>query len=438
MLVVLAVIALTMLSLPPTSLAEDGGVDPRVPAGLYRAGSPHPVVEFANATVEEGTNDSLVVQVSFPGFGDVDDVTVELELYGWATYGVEMTYSEVPDPRPVFVSDGPEAVTDTLWREVVDVTANGEATIEPTVDVPHDVTTGYYRVRVKLSWDGGAKTATSMGHHTASEWRDVLAQRGIETTSATSTFYVSEAGLNAVPRHFTYVSRPNLVPDLGDFTTPVIRPGERGTYNFTITNRYDQAIEDVTVTVEVYMWATIEESKPLDDLDGPAPKVEGDTSYTGTFPSIASGGSVPVRLEFKTSGDTPKGTYFVRHRIEFTYEDQEFQMDSRGYYSWDEWEGFDYSNLHYQLGTAGIVPDSSFSVKDPVPLWPLATLIALCVLFGSLAVVFYLAEEHGEQYPRLKRGLQRLTGRWEQRKALMRQRIEDLRGDDEGSGDTDT
>lgn len=435
MLVVLAVIALMMLSMPSPSLAEDGGVDPRLPADLYKSGSPHPEVVFANATIEEGTNGSLTITVSFPGFGDVDDVTVELELYGWATYGVEMAYSEVTGPRPVFVSDGPEAVSDLVWREVVDVPANGDVTIEPAVDVPHDVTTGYYRVRVMLTWDGGSKTATSMGHHTAAEWRDVLAQRGVETTTATDTFYVSEAGLNAVPEHFLYVSQPNLVPDFGDFTTPVIRPGERGTYNFTITNRYDQEITGVTVTVEVYMWATIEESDPLEDLDGPAPKVEGDTSYTEDFPSIPSGGSVPVKLTFKTAEDTPKGTYFVRHRVVFTYDDVEFRMDSRGYYTWDEWEGFDYSNLHYQLGTAGIVPDSSFSVKDPVPLWPLATLIALCVLFGSLAVVFYLAEEHGEQYPRLKRGLQRLTGRWEQRKALMRQRIEDLRGDEEGPED---
>lgn len=436
MLVALAVIALAMLSLPSPSLAGDGGVDPRLPSDLYQAGSPHPEVGFPNATIEEGTNGSLTVQLSFPGFGDMDDVTVELELYARGEYGSEEAYSAVTGPRPVFVSDGPEAVSDLVWREVVDVPANGDATVEPTVDVPDDVAAGYYRVRVKLTWDGGSKTATSMGHHTASEWREVLAQRGVGTTTSTSTFYVSEAGFNAVPERFLYVSQPNLVPDFGDFTTPVIRPGEGGTYNFTITNRYDQEITGVTVTVEVYMWATIEESSSIVDLDGPVPKVEGDTSYTETFPSIPSGGSVPVKLKFKTSGDTPKGTYFVRHRIEFTYGDQDFRMDSRGHYTWDEWEGFDYSNLHYQLGTAGIVPDSSFSVKDPVPLWPLATLIALCVLFGSLAVVFYLAEEHGEQYPRLKRGLQRLTGRWEQRKALLRQRIEDLRGDEGGSGDT--
>jgi len=137
--------------------------------------------------------------------------------------------------------------------------------------------------------------------------------------------------------------------------------------------------------------------------------------YDLVISSIEPGASVPVMLTITTSGDTDKGTYFVRHHIVFTYNDTEFEMSSRGYFTWDQWEGFDYSNLYYQLdGSAGIVPDSSFSVKDPVPLWPLATLITLCVLFGALAVVFYLAEEHGDQYPRLKKGLQYWTGRWEQ------------------------
>ena len=70
-----------------------------------------------------------------------------------------------------------------------------------------------------------------------------------------------------------------------------------------------------------------------------------------------------------------------------------------------------------------------------MPLWPLATLIVLCVLFGALAVVFYLAEEHGDQYPRLKKGLQYWTGKWEQRKRLLQQRMDELRGEDWEKGD---
>ena len=137
-----------------------------------------------------------------------------------------------------------------------------------------------------------------------------------------------------------------------------------------------------------------------------------------------------------TEDDTLKGTYFVRHKITFTYLpegdslQQGFAMLSRGYYSSEQWEGFDYSNLYYQLdGSSGIIPDSSFSVKDPVPLWPLAALIGLCVLFGALAVVFYLAEEHGEQYPRLKKALQYWSGKFEQRRRLMQQRLDELRGE---------
>lgn len=282
--------------------------------------------------------------------------------------------------------------------------------------------------------------ALSMGHFTEVEW-DQNIERVRDGEDPVGTDYlVSEAGFTVVPEHFIYVSQPNKVPDFGDFTTPVIRPGEKGRYNFTVTNRYNLTITDVFVTVEFYMWATIEESKPIEDLDGPVPVIDGIGEPVNRIllPDIPPGGSEPVRLDIATEEDTPKGTYFVRHRIEFVYEGVAFVMESRGYYTWDQWEGFDYTNLYYQLGTAGIVPDSSFSVKDPVPLWPLATLIILCVLLGTLAVVFYLAEEHGDQYPRLKKGLQYWSGKYQQRKRLMQQRLEDIRADQEADdGDLD-
>jgi hypothetical protein len=316
-------------------------------------------------------------------------------------------------------------------------------TIEPMVDVPQGGARGYYRVRVTLAWTegGGTKDAMSRGHFTEAEWQSNLDRvRDGEVPEGTD-FLVSEGGFSLVPEHFNEVSQPNRVPDFGDFTTPVIRPGEEGRYNFTVTNRYDAAMTDVVVTIEFYMWATIEDAKPIERISGTPPKVkgEGDIKVTESLGTIEAGAKEEVAIFITTSGDTDKGTYFVRHSISFTYEGVDFTISSRGFFTWDQWEGFDYSNLYYQLdGSAGIVPDSSFSVKDPVPLWPLATLIALCVLFGALAVVFYLAEEHGDQYPRLKKGLQFWTGRWEQRKRLMQQRMDELRGEDrEAEGSID-
>jgi hypothetical protein len=420
----------------------EGGVNPRVPFGLYDEEKFHIFIDFKNSTVEQGAEGELIIDVSYKG-GIPNDTSainahITLEIYGWAKYGDE---GPLPEGKPKFryFDAWANATIDRLTYEIwgdVPSNSNGKLELRPLV-VTDDVSDlGFYRVSIQMYWEtdsGIPRTARSMGTYGLGQWEESIELVRDGQKPIDADFLITEAGFNVVPEHFDVISAPNKVPDFGDFTTPVIRPGESGRYNFTVTNRYDEVITDVTVTVEFYMWATIEDAKPIEDIEGPPPKVKGEGGplYDLVISSIEPGASVPVVLTITTSDDTDKGTYFVRHRIEFTYEGVEFQMSSRGYFTWDQWEGFDYSNLWYQLdGNAGIVPDSSFSVKDPVPLWPLATLIALCVLFGALAVVFYLAEEHGDQYPRLKKGLQRITGRWEQRKRLMHQRMEELRGED--------
>ena len=424
---------LLLLCLPATGALGEGGIDNNLPPDVYDISFPRPKVVFLNDTFEEGQTAILEVVVSFPNVERNVVVNVVLKLYGWGMYGEERSISEFDNP-PFF--NDPVDGNPLLWANETIVAQAKETSLYPEVNLSAEGTYGYYRVSVLLEIENGT-TAKSMGYFTEQEWKDnIELVRSVKDPSGTD-YIVSEGGFTLVPKHFTTVMQPNLVPDFGDFTTPVIRPGEKGKYNFTVTNRYDVPITGVLITVEFYMWATIEDAKPIEDLDGPPPLIEGEGHpfKVISLDSIAPGESKDVLVIIKTKEDTPKGTFFVRHRIEFVYEGETFIMASRGFFTWDQWEGFDYSNLYYQLRVSGIVPDSSFSVKDPVPLWPLATLIVLCVLFGTLAVVFYLAEEHGDQYPRLKKGLQFWTGRWEQRKRLMQQRMDELRGKDWEKGD---
>jgi hypothetical protein len=426
---------LLLFCLPATGALGEGGVDPSLPDNVYDASVARPVVVFPNQTFAEGGIGELSVTLSFPNINEDLDITIYLMIYAWGVYGTEKVLSEISGPLPEFIDYEIGRMHEKQrWMNLTTIPAGKPVTLRPEVDVPEGGERGYYRVRVTLAWsDDPVTTAASMGHFTDEEWKEIMDMIRDGETPAGVDFFVSEGGFTLVPKNFDTVSAPNMVPDFGDFTTPVIRPGESGKYNFTVTNRYDYEITNVTVTVEFYMWATIEDSKPIENIEGPPPKVkgEGGPKYDLVISSIEPGASETVMLTITTSGDTAKGTYFVRHSIEFTYEGDDFVMSSRGFFTAEQWEGFDYTNLYYQLdGSAGIVPDSSFSVKDPVPLWPLATLIVLCVLFGALAVVFYLAEEHGEQYPRLKKGLQFWTGRWEQRKRLLQQRMDELRGED--------
>lgn len=404
-----------------------------------------PTVEFKNVTIpidrHANATGSLRLRLYDDRGQNLTNITLHLSIYGWGMLGEERYQFELETPMPTFlVGEGYFLDEDFSTKcyasfdgTLGDATRAWELIIN--VSVPPRAEPGFYRVSLKLEFndDPHGLYAGSRGLFQENIWAMLLeeAWKGGVLSSVIEGVrgLLPEAGFTVAPPDFDLVSRPNRVPDFGNFTTPVIRPGEKGTYNFTISNRYDADMTDVVVRVELYMWATLEESKALDRLKGPKPKFDdGATSTEVTFPGgIPKGGRVEVRLDIGTNDDTPKGTYFVRHRLTFTYMGETYNMSSRGYFTTPQWEGFNYGNLYYQLNVSGIVPDSSISVKDPVPLWPLALLVGLCVFFGALAVVFYLAEEHGSEYPRLKKALQYWTGKLEQRRRLMQQRLDELR-----------
>jgi hypothetical protein len=132
-----------------------------------------------------------------------------------------------------------------------------------------------------------------------------------------------------------------------------------------------------------------------------------------------------VELEIRTAPPTPEGVYFTRHSVAFDYPNftvfgnstprsAHFVMKSRGFFTAQEFESINYTDLENSLsalGVAGIVPDSSFSVKKPASLWPLAFVAGATALTGGLSFAMYLADMHPGRFPQVKRALLRLTGK---------------------------
>jgi len=444
-----AVVAVLLLALVPpagglTEQERAGGWSGALPKDLLPGIAPRVLV--GNITVplipDDNANATLAIRLYDDRRQNLSGLVLTLELYRWGVLGQEMDLDQLPGPHPTFLP-GEGAVVNgshgTLY--VVNVTgplpevAPGTI-VQVNVTIPHSAALGFYRVRSQLEFldtSGAAKVARSRGHLSDAQWEAALlaAKGGKPVSGAVPGLdgLLPEAGFTFAPEDFRYVSMPNAVPDFGNFTTPTIRPGRSGTFNFTITNRYLEPIKNVTITIEIYMWATLESSKAIDRLGGPAPKFgNGLTRIVApTIPVLERWKPEPITVDISTKDDTPKGTYFVKHSVEFEHNGTAYTMSSRGHFSSAQWEGFAYNNLYYQLNVSGIVPDSSFNVKDPVPLWPLGVLVGLCALFGALAVVFYLAEEHGPEYPRLKKALQKWTGKYEQRRRLLEQRLDELR-----------
>ncbi len=231
----------------------------------------------------------------------------------------------------------------------------------------------------------------------------------------------------------SYVSSPAHVPNFDNFTTPVIEPGKSGKFNFTVENRYAATMQDVTLNIEIYMWATEQECKNIGEVrDAPIIQESGSFKYTLHLGDIQSGELKPVVFHIRTFSHTPDGVYFVRFSIFFRYNGSEYKMWSPGYFTKEEWDNatknhqLNLTYLSQVLGEPvdGIVPDSSFSVKSSL-MWVLYVLIALTTVVGIAAFYTYLKEEGA-----IKRGdesIYRLKGKYRELEEEVREKIKKIK-----------
>ena len=213
----------------------------------------------------------------------------------------------------------------------------------------------------------------------------------------------------------SYVSSPAHVPNFDNFTTPIIKPGEYGKFNFTIQNRYVNSMHNVVLNIGIYEWATEQTHKTINEItNAPVIRENGKTNITLHLGTVYPGENATVIFYVKTFGGTPNGVYFVRFSIFFNYNSSHYMMWSPGYFSRSVWNAATENhtlNLTYlskAIGRPvdGIVPDSSFSVQSSM-MWILYVLIGITAFVGFLAIYTYLKEEKisnsaDEKYYQLK------------------------------------
>ncbi len=231
---------------------------------------------------------------------------------------------------------------------------------------------------------------------------------------------------------------------LSDFITPTVAPGDTLVFAFNVSNPYDDpdcVMVNVSLTVGIYRYATQEEVRDVDDdFDRPPTFDDGDTETTLELDELGLGAAVRVNLTIETDRDTPHGsyfvqsTYFVRFRLEFNFEDNatDVVLQSRGYFTdeqWDEMVSFDPEqsivNMTYmaELGVDGLIPDSSFGLKIPIPRWPLALLIVACAGTAFMATYYFVLDNPGK-YPWLEKRFYQLRGKLGQ----LRGKLKDVLG----------
>ncbi len=225
-------------------------------------------------------------------------------------------------------------------------------------------------------------------------------------------------------------------------STPQLVPGDSGVFLFQLNSTYASNLTNVRLNVSIYAYATIEGETRVDPAwPYPYPRIRENTSgghdHLFAIPSLPAGTKLNLSFTVDTSADSdlmPYGSvfsqasYFVRFWLEFDGNVSgnltRYRMASRGYFSADAWERatnatytspcvapYCRGNLNLTvLGVDGILPDSAFGVKEPIPQWPFYLLIALAVLFLVLAFLFWV-EENPSAYPRVETWWARTRGR---------------------------
>ncbi len=232
----------------------------------------------------------------------------------------------------------------------------------------------------------------------------------------------------AEPGDPSYVNRI-----MNDFSTPTVVPGKTLIFSFNVSDPYEGAsMTGIVLTVGIYKYATKDEVREVNESFPHAPLINGEfLEYKKTLDSMPIGGTIMVqRVSFaiETSHKTPHGTYFSSSayflRFNLTFSLQSYSapvvLKSRGYFTDEQWrlmftnedESNHSLNVDYMhsLGVSGIIPDSSFGLKAPIPRWPL---VILGIATGGAAVmaVYYFVIDNPGKYPPLEKRFYYLRGK---------------------------
>lgn len=266
------------------------------------------------------------------------------------------------------------------------------------------------------------------------------------------------ASPHAAAEDFGAVGKVNKLINVRE--TPQLAPGESGKFVFYFNSTYTDPIQDVRLNASIYRYATIDESVPVDSTWPYAyPKIaesmgSDPREWVWTAGTVVPGAVNLLNFTVVTAADSddmPHGSifsqssYFLRFWLEFTGNVSgnltRFRMVSLGFFTRAEWNAagvpptdpcdppdcrghVNVTMLAGFLGVDridGIIPDSAFGVKEPIPRWPFYALIGAAGLLLVLAFLFWVEENPGS-YPKVEAWWARTRGRFARLRPLRRTR----------------
>ena len=232
------------------------------------------------------------------------------------------------------------------------------------------------------------------------------------------------------------VRDPAKVSAMLDFDGCQVAPGTSCAFEIHLKNSYAGAMRAVNFTAEVFEYATIEERRTVDaswPYAYPGLNTTNTRKLDLALGDVPAGYVGPFNFTILTSWDMPygswlsQGSYYLRFRLEFDFTEgnatRRYTLASWGHFTQAQRLAATGQNPATcpptdcrgdvnltTLWVDGLLPDSSFGVREPIPLWPYYLLIAGTVAFLVLAFFFY-AEENPGTFPRTERAWALIRGK---------------------------
>jgi len=229
---------------------------------------------------------------------------------------------------------------------------------------------------------------------------------------------------------------------MSDFATPTVKPGQTARFEFNVSNPYGNSsyvMTNITLTVGIYRYSAQETVENVTPTFRYPPLIDGVATETAYgLDDLGNGETVRMSIDIETKKKTPHGsyfsqsTYFVRFRMTFNFTGNSTQvvLQSRGFFTdqeWDEMVSFEAGesivNTTYMrsLGVDGLLPDSSFGIKVPIPRWPLGVLIFGIGACSFMALYYHVLDNPGK-YPRLEKRFYNLRGKLRELRSQLQDR----------------
>ncbi len=235
---------------------------------------------------------------------------------------------------------------------------------------------------------------------------------------------------------FSFPIRSNTISDheisdqyftnqlIDEIDTPSIEPGSDSELTITLKNPYpdDMNMKNTTFYISIYWLSYLETDKNISEVEEPPVFDIEEIGVIEEIGNLSSGETIDLEYIIRTSEDTEEGVYSIKFRLDFSIDNENQTMKSRGYFSDEDWEeakspeeGINVTELDNltDFDVSGILPDSTFEVRTPVPRWPQYALGIITAVSGVLAVMFYMQEKYGS-FPKLEKAFDNWTSKLEE------------------------